>query len=314
MPALIRPMLARLERQLPADDDGYGWEYKWDGLRAVAYISGGRVRLISRNDKDMSASFPELAGLPELTGDQVILDGEIVTLHEGRPDFGRLQARMHVLSPAPDLVAGVPVYLYVFDLLHQGESLLSAPYTERRERLDALGLHEDAVRTPPWFRGGAAKVLAESVAQGLEGVVGKPLASPYQPGSRGWIKVKNVRHQEVIICGWTPGEGSRAGTIGSLLLGIYAEDGSLVYAGHVGTGFTAGALGELMAELGPLARDTSPFATPVPARYARGAHWTSPALAGEVAFAEWTRDGILRQPTWRGLRPDKDPADVHRET
>jgi bifunctional non-homologous end joining protein LigD len=315
MPRLIRPMLAKLERQIPADDDRYGWEYKWDGLRAVAYIEGGRLRLISRNDKDMTSSYPELGELTARTSGSLILDGEIVTLRHGRPDFSRLQSRMHVLDPSPALVKDTPVQINVFDVLYQQDRvLLDVPYTERRDRLASLALDDAAVRVPPWFRGDASTVLADSLAQGLEGVVGKPLTSPYQPDLRGWIKVKNVRQQEVIICGWTEGEGNRAGTIGSLLLGIHDDQGVLVYAGHVGTGFNAGMLAELTEQLRPLARAASPFATPVPARYSHGVvHWTEPQLAGEVAFAEWTREGILRQPTWRGFRPDKSAADVHRE-
>ncbi|MGH8918301.1 MAG: hypothetical protein ACRD0H_08195, partial [Actinomycetes bacterium] len=221
LPQLIRPMLVSLRHGFPADDDAYGWELKWDGLRAVAYVSGGKVRLISRNDKDMAASYPELSVLAERVSTPVILDGEIVALRGGRPDFGLLQSRMHVLRPQDALVRAAPVQIFVFDLLHHGaDSLLDRPYPERRARLEELGLDAAPVRTPPWQRGGADKLLAESIARGLEGVVGKPLTSTYHPGQRrDWIKVKNVRQQEVIICGWRPGEGQRADTIGSLLLG-----------------------------------------------------------------------------------------------
>lgn len=310
---LIKPMLAKLEHDLPPDDDRYGWEFKWDGVRAVVYIDGDTVRLMSRNDIDMAPSYPELAALSGMVPGPVILDGEIVALRHGRPDFELLQSRMHVGAPAPALLKSAPVQIYVFDLLSRdGEPLLDLPYTERRARLAELGLNEGPVRTPPWVRGHARQVHDESLANGLEGVVGKLLTSRYQPGVRGWIKVKNVRHQEVVICGWTTGTGRRSGTIGSLLLGVY-DDGRLVYAGHVGTGFTDMMLADLMHDLAPLERATSPFATPVPAAHARGAHWAEPRLAGEVSFAEWTTDGSLRHPSWRGLRPDKEPGDVHRE-
>ncbi|MGH3197529.1 MAG: non-homologous end-joining DNA ligase [Streptosporangiaceae bacterium] len=314
LPQLIRPMLASLRHELPAGDDAYGWELKWDGLRAIAYVSGGKVRLVSRNDKDMAASYPELAVLAERVSTPVILDGEIVALRGGRPDFGLLQSRMHVLRPQDALLRAAPVQIFVFDLLHQGaDSLLDRPYTERRARLEELGLDAAPVRTPPWQRGGADKLLAESIARGLEGVVGKPLTSTYHPGQRrDWIKVKNVRQQEVIICGWRPGEGQRADTIGSLLLGIYDGD-QLRYAGHVGAGFTQDMLTDLMGQLGSLGRDTSPFGTKVPAQAARDARWVEPRLVGEVSFAEWTADEILRQPSWRGLRIDKEPGEVHRE-
>ncbi len=314
LPRLIRPMLATLRPSLPADQDRYGWEFKWDGVRAIAYVSGGEVRLVSRNDKDMAASYPELAVLAGRVGAPVILDGEIVALRAGRPDFGALQSRMHVRRPPARLTGETPVQLYLFDLLHHGpDSLLGLPYTARRDRLEALGLDADPVRTPPWYRDDADIVLAASLQHGLEGVVGKPLASRYHPGGRrDWIKVKNVRHQEVIIGGWNHGEGARANTIGSLLLGVY-DDGRLLYAGSVGTGFTERMLTDLLRQLVPLQRDTSPFSTPVPPRYARGAHWVEPRLAGEVAFTEWTADGSMRHPSWRGLRADKNPEDVRRE-
>ena len=183
LPRLIRPMLVSLRHEFPADEDAYGWELKWDGLRAIAYVSGGTVRLVSRNDKDMAASYPELGVLAERVSAPVILDGEIVALRGGRPDFGLLQSRMHVQQPDDALLRRAPVQFYVFDLLHQGEdSLLGLPYTERRERLEELGLDSAPVRTPPWHRGGAAAVLAESIAKGLEGVVGKPLDLDLPPG------------------------------------------------------------------------------------------------------------------------------------
>ncbi len=183
---------------------------------------------------------------------------------DGRPNFGLLQSRMHVQQPDDTLLRRVPVQYYVFDLLHQGQdSLLGLPYTQRRARLEKLGLDAKPVRTPPWHRGGAAAVLAESIAKGLEGVVGKPLDSAYHPGQRrDWIKVKNVKQQEVIICGWKPGEGRRADTIGSLLVGIYEGD-QLRYAGHVGTGFTADMLDDLMGQLGSLGREENPFGTKI---------------------------------------------------
>ncbi len=314
LPRLIQPMMATLVRGLPGDQDRYGWEMKWDGVRAIAYLHGGTVRLLSRNDKDMTASYPELRVLGGMLTAPVVLDGEIVALRGGRPDFGALQARMHVREPTQRLVNTVPVSFYVFDVLHRdGRSLLDEPYAARREQLAALALDTEPVRTPPWYPGNAADVLAASIEGGLEGVVGKPLTSRYHPGKRReWIKVKNVRHQEVVIAGWTPGEGSRASTIGSLLLGIH-ESGQLRYAGHVGTGFTERALRDLAQRLAPLHRPDSPFDTPVPPRHARDARWVNPELVGEVAFAGWTGEDLMRHPSWRGLRPDKQPGDASRE-
>jgi bifunctional non-homologous end joining protein LigD len=247
-------------------------------------------------------------------GVPVIVDGEIIAIGQGRPDFGLLQSRMHVRDPPASLVRQAPVQLYLFDLLHHnGQSLLPAPYTGRRERLAELGLDADPVRTTPWYPGGAADVRAVSLAHALEGVIGKPLASAYHPGQRrDWIKIKNTRQQEVIICGWKPGQGRRADTIGSLLVGVW-DGPRLRYAGHVGTGFTQAALGDLTRRLQPLRRDDSPFGTTVPALHARGAQWVHPRLVGEVAFTEWTADKVLRHPSWRGLRTDKNPGQVHQE-
>jgi bifunctional non-homologous end joining protein LigD len=307
-------MMAVLRHDLPADDDAYGWELKWDGVRAITYVEDDGVRLMSRNDKDMSRSYPELAALGGMVESPTILDGEIVALRDGRPDFGLLQSRMHVQRPTDRLIAAVPVLYYTFDLLHRGErSLLEEPYTARREALEELHLSTDPVHTPPSWAGGGAAVLAASIDQGLEGVVGKPLNSRYLPGRRGlWIKVKNVRHQEVVVAGWTPGEGRRADKIGSLVLGVY-DDHGLRYVGNVGTGFTEKILRDLATTLVPLERRDDPFDTTVPAPVARTAHWVDPELVGEVAFAEWTGEGYLRHPSWRGLRPDKQPEEVYRD-
>ncbi|HET7529660.1 MAG TPA: non-homologous end-joining DNA ligase [Mycobacteriales bacterium] len=319
LPELVKPMLAVLRDELPGDDDAYGYEFKWDGVRAVVYVKGGRPRVLSRNDRDVSTSYPELRAMAEGLGSrQVVLDGEIVAFDaEGRPSFGALQSRMHVTdaSSVRRLAGQTPVTYLVFDVLHlDGRSLLDLPYVDRREILESLELSGPSWQTPPWFRGGGAAVLEASKQQGLEGVIAKRLDSRYYAGRRSdcWLKVKNLRTQEVVIGGWKPGAGRRAGAIGSLLLGVPGDDG-LLYAGHVGTGFTDKMLRDLEADLAPLARDASPFAHAVPREHARDARWVSPELVGEVAFSEWTRDGRLRHPAWRGLRPDKSPDEVVKE-
>jgi bifunctional non-homologous end joining protein LigD len=202
----------------------------------------------------------------------------------------------------------------VFDLLGwDGEPVLDLPYAQRRERLDALGIDGQRWVSTPWFRGGGAAVLAASRENGLEGVVAKRLDSPYRPGLRGpdWRKVKNVRTQAVVVGGWRPGQGRRAGGVGSLLVGLHDDAGRFVYAGHVGTGFTAQALRDLEALFTP--RRTSPFVGALPREVTRDAHWVEPDLVGEVAFAVWTADGRLRHPSWRGLRDDLAPEDVVEE-
>ena len=301
-----------------ADEEAWAFEMKWDGVRAVVYVDGD-VRVLTRNDREVAASYPELRGLGDaLAGRPLVLDGEIVALDEaGRPSFGQLQARMHVQSPSSALLAQVPVSLLVFDVLHAGgESQLSRTYDHRRSVLEDLGLDGAHWATPPAFQGDGAAGMEVSKAQGLEGVVAKRRVSTYLPGrrSRDWIKVKHIRMQEVVVGGWSPGEGRRAGGLGSLLLGVPDDDGRLVYAGHVGTGFSDRVLADLMARLTTLEQQTPPFADEVPRLHAKGARWVRPVMVGEVAFSEWTRDGRMRHPTWRGLRPDKEPGEVRRES
>jgi bifunctional non-homologous end joining protein LigD len=320
LPELIKPMLAVPgELPTPAEDDDWVYEMKWDGVRAVVYIDGGRARATSRNDIDITVSYPELRALGAALGTtQVVFDGELVAFDaHGRPSFSRLQQRMHVADAAAArrLSAKVPVGYVVFDLLHlDGRSLLREPYDTRRELLDGLELGGDSWQVSPVFSGPGADVLAASGDQGMEGVVAKRRSSTYQPGRRtpNWRKIKHVRTQEVVIGGWRPGNGRRAGRIGSLMLGI-PEDGSLRYVGQVGTGFTGALLDDLGARLGRLERKSAPFAGVLPSAVRRDAQWVTPKLVGEVAFTEWTGDGLLRHPSWRGLRPDKSPEEVRPE-
>jgi bifunctional non-homologous end joining protein LigD len=318
VPEDLPPMLAAAGELPPAGDPRWGYEFKWDGVRALAHVRDGRLRLRARSGTDVTARYPELGRLPAaLAGHGAVLDGEVVALDgRGRPDFGLLQGRMHRTGPEVGrMAAAAPVSYLVFDLLAwDGESLLALPYTERRERLDALELASDRWVTTPWFRGDGpavgAGVLAASVENGLEGVVAKRLDAPYRPGGRGpdWRKVKNLRTQAVVVGGWRPGAGRRAGGIGSLLVGVHDDRGALVFAGHVGTGFTAQALADLRGRV--TARPASPFAGTLPREVTRDAHWVEPELVGEVAYSEWTRDGRLRHPSWRGLRSDLAVADV----
>jgi bifunctional non-homologous end joining protein LigD len=314
-------MLATLGELPPASaDDQFAYETKFDGVRAVAYLENGRLRLMTRNDIDVTATYPEVGGIAEATALEAILDGELVTFapHSERSSFEALQARMHLQGPRQigQLAQRVPVTFCLFDVLFlDGQSTLDLTYQERRELLVGLGLDGPHWRTPPFLRGGGATALAESRDRGDEGIMVKRLSSRYEPGrrSRDWIKVKNLRTQEVVVGGWSPGQGARAGTIGSLLLGI-PDDGGLSYVGRVGTGFSQATLDRLSARLGDLARPTSPFTREVPRAEARDARWVEPMLVGEVQFGEWTRDGRLRQPRWRGERPDKTPHEIVRES
>lgn len=308
---------------LPAARDEHRWAYemKWDGVRAVVYVRDSDVRVLTRNDREVAATYPELLALGKALGPgPVILDGEVVAFDPaGRPSFGELQARMHVRAPSAALLERTPVSYLAFDLLYAGgRSLLKVPYDERRGLLEEVDFDRAGARAacPPAFEGDGAAAMAASEAQGLEGVVAKKRDSSYEPGRRSasWVKAKHVRMQEVVVGGWRPGEGRRHGGFGSLLLGVPDDAGRLVYAGHVGTGFTDQVLDELFARLQKLATSRAPFADEVPRAHAKDAHWVRPVLVGEVAFTEWTKDGRLRHPVWRGLRPDKTPGDVLRES
>jgi bifunctional non-homologous end joining protein LigD len=220
---------------------------------------------------------------------------------------------MHVRHPAPDLQARIPVSFYAFDVLHlDGRSLLAAPYDERRARLGELRPVGRVLIPPSFSDVDGAQLLEIARGHGLEGVVAKRRAARYEPGRRSpaWVKTALVRTLEVLIGGWTPGEGRRARTFGSLLLGAYDGDGHLRYLGHVGTGFTDAVLGRLLAQLTPLVRPTSPFDETVPREHARHARWVEPVLVGEVEYRLITRDGRLRHASWRGLRADRAADEV----
>jgi bifunctional non-homologous end joining protein LigD len=325
LPAGLAPMLASPGRPPAGNLAGWAVEMKWDGVRALAFIEAGRLRLVSRTGKDITATYPEVAGLGRAAGHkQAVLDGEIVALTAGRPDFEALQPRMHVTSPAQAvrLAEQTPVTYLAFDVLQlDGRPLTALRYAERREILESVVPSGARWQAPPAFPGEDLEaVRAASVANGLEGVVIKRLDSGYEPGARSgsWLKLKNVLGQEVVVAGWKPGQGNRAGLIGSLLIGYYeaGADGrrELLYCGHVGTGFSDKDLRMLTGRLEPLRRADSPFDGPVPPEYARPAVWVEPRLVIEVLFDRWTRAGRMIAPAYQGLRDDKDPADVVRET
>ena len=306
MPERIAPMLAKAAAGLPPDDDEWAYEIKWDGVRAIAYSEPGRLRFESRNHNDISASYPELRAFNRaLSSHRAVLDGEIVAFDEdGKPSFGRLQSRMHVSSEstARRRAKEVPVAYIVFDLLWlDGHSLMELGYEERRTRLQELDLQGPHWQVPDHVVGSGAAVLEASLVNGLEGVVAKRLDSPYEPGRRSpcWLKVKNVRREDVVVGGWLPGEGRRRDRIGALLVGI-AQDGRLRYAGRVGTGFSDAELDRLATTFEE--REDSPFGgEPQPPR---GAVFVQPTRVAEVEYTEWTADGMLRHPSYEGLREE----------
>lgn len=304
----LSPMLATLG-PLP-EPPAWGYEFKWDGVRAVVYLDDGRIRVASRNERDITDSYPELRGLlSRFPRRRLILDGEIITLDPGgAPSFSLLQQRMHVRTPSPALRARVPVQLYVFDLLHQAnQSTTDLPYTQRRQMLHDLAIDDDAAQTPPgWADDTGGDLMQTATDLGLEGVVAKRLNSPYQPGirSRFWIKTPLNKTTEVIIAGWVPGRGRRAAMIGSLILGMYDQGGRLAYLGNVGTGFTDQMLTDLARQLQPLHRPTSPFDLPVPREHAGDAHWVQPRLVGEVIYRTLSRQAPAPSLlAWAASRP-----------
>ncbi len=320
MPERIVPMMARPSNTLPRDQGNWSFEVKWDGVRAIAYVQPGRLRLESRNLNDITEAYPEVRGLIGALGmHEVVLDGEIVAFDEnGRPSFERLQRRMHVrgASAIRRLQSSMPVMYAMFDLLYlDGHSLIELPYRERRARLESLNLTGPAWRVPAAHPGEGKLLLEATAKQGLEGIVAKRLDCRYEPGRRNgnWLKIKHVRRQELVIGGWIPGEGRRSSRIGALLMGYY-EDGRFVYAGRVGTGFTEKTLDDLRKRLAPLRRDTNPFdkaggRAPLP----REAEFVEPHLVAEIELREWTAERIMRAPSFKGLREDKPPREVRIE-
>ncbi len=303
-------MLAR-PGAMPADESGWAFEVKWDGVRAITACAGGELGMRSRNGKDITLRYPELSPLAGILGAGTILDGEVVALDDaGRPSFELLQGRMHRSDTGEiaRLAQSAPVRLQVFDLLYEdGESLLPLPYSERRSRLEALGLDGEAWSTPASRAGEGSALLAATAQLGLEGVIAKRLASTYRPGSRSpdWLKIKNLKRQELVIGGWVPQKG-RQNELGALLVGHYesarSNPGELRFAGRVGTGFTAATRADLLALMRPIERDDSPFAGSAPSPEAR---YVEPELVCEVEFTERTREGMLRHPSFKGLRDDK---------
>jgi len=311
LPEWVEPMLAK-PGELPGDE-GWAYEIKWDGIRAVAFVEGGRIKLMSRRKSVITGGYPELSALGRALGThEAILDGEIVAFENGLPSFQKLQSRMNLTSDAQirRMAASTPVVYMIFDLLWlDGHSLMEQSYEDRRRLLGKLELTGPAWQTPAYHVGDGAGLLEASKAQGLEGVVAKRLNCPYIPGRRtpGWVKVKNVRSAEVVIGGWTAGDGGRAGRLGALSLGFY-EDGELVFAGKAGSGFNEAELKRVQGLLEPLARPTSPFTAGL--KPEKGTKFVEPQLVASVVYTEMTRDGTLRHPVYKGLRDDIDPAQV----
>jgi bifunctional non-homologous end joining protein LigD len=309
-----RPMLASLVDK-PFDRSGWLWEPKLDGIRVLAYLRDGKVELRSRRGVDITKQYPTLvAALARLPADSMVLDGEVCALDaDGVPRFQLLQPRINLTRGVDPLRvdAEQPVVFFLFDLLYvDGYDLRAVPLRERKTLLAAKALASDSLRVLSSIEGDGRDVAAGAQALGFEGVVGKRADSRYEYGQRSaaWVKYKHVMQQEFLVGGFTPGDGGRKGTFGALALAYWDEAGKLRYAGNVGSGFDDAELGAMRRALKPLETDESPFADDV-----QGVSFTRPAVAVEVKFAEWTKDGRLRAPVFLGVRDDIEPRNVHRE-
>ena len=303
--------------------DNWVFEVKWDGMRAVAFIEDGEVRLQSTNLLDVTVSFPEVLGLPEALPDfdALVLDGELVAFNDaGLPSFSRLQQRMHIkdFSEAARRAQQVPVVYVVFDVLHiDGQDTFDLPFESRRKLLEQIVPNGTSWRLTDTHEDGAGALLDAVIERGMEGLVAKQRTSRYEPGKRPptWIKIKPRRRQEFVVGGWVTGDptGSRKGRLGGFDVGYWDEAG-LRYAGRVGSGLTEQDLTRYKRLLEPLATDVSPFVDPVPkSKQGRVRTWVQPRVVIEVAFGEWSRDGHLRHPSHLGQRFDVDPAAVRKE-
>jgi bifunctional non-homologous end joining protein LigD len=307
----VRLMLATLTDRRDFGDD---WllERKLDGERCVARKDGDDVRLESRTGKDLTGTYPEItAALSAQRAQGLLIDGEVVAYDGEQTSFSRLQQRLGVTRPRPELVRAYPVVYCVFDVLEvDGEPLTALPLLERRAQLARTVRPGPALQLTEAWRDDAQRRFAEACRSGWEGLIAKRADAPYTAGrSKDWLKLKCAWEQELVVGGYTDPAGSRT-DFGALLVGYY-EDARLRYAGKVGTGYSAATLRDLGARLRELETSESPFvdARPIP----RGTHWTRPELVAQIGFAEWTSDGRLRQPRFLGLRDDKRPAEVVRE-
>jgi DNA ligase D-like protein (predicted ligase) len=313
IPSWAQPQLATLTKDRFSDPE-WLFERKLDGERLLAFRDASGVRLLTRNDRDVTGTFPEVAdALRGQKADGFVIDGEVVAFLDGQTSFSRLQQRLGVAHPAASLIEDYPVTYYIFDVLFaDGHDTRGLPQRERKERLNALLDFTGPLRYTDHRDGDGEAFYRQACVDGWEGLIAKRADAPYAEGrTHNWLKFKCITGQEFVIGGYTDPQGSRQG-LGALLVGYYDADGRLTYAGKVGTGFSAATLRSLHESLSALERDTSPFANGKPPR--TGVHWAEPRLVAQIEFAEWTTDGLLRQPRYEGLRDDKDPAEVVRET
>ena len=304
------PMKAVLTDR-PFSDPDWVFDRKLDGERCGALRQGGKVTLLSRTGRPLGAAYPEVAEALAIDGPDLLIDGEIVAFKGSQTSFSQLQQRMGVSDPERARSSRVKVYYYIFDILElDDEDVRPLPLLERKARLRKAVEFRGHLRHTPYRRRDGEEAFRYACRHGWEGVIAKRTASPYVPKrSRDWLKIKCAHGQEFVIGGWTAPRGSRE-RLGAILVGYHERNGKLRYAGKVGTGFDRRTLQMLGDELERRERSTSPFEAGDPPRNAR---WAEPELVAEIGFAEWTRDGKLRQPRYQGLRDDKAAREVVRE-
>lgn len=310
-PHRMTPMLATLtDRRF--SDPSWLYERKFDGVRCLVFRHGKDIQLVSRNRRPLNPAYPELVeAFREQDADDFVVDGEIVAFKGKTMSFAQLQGRMGLHDPIRSRATGIVVYLYLFDALYaEGHDLTGLPLSDRKEILQQLLTFNDPLRQTVFRRGGGKAAYAQACRRGWEGLIAKRLDATYQGGrSHDWLKMKCSQRQEFVIVGFTDPQRSRVG-LGALLLG-YNEGGALRYAGKVGTGFNTSTLESLRATLERIERPEPPVSGTLPP--IKSPHWVRPSLVGEIAFAEWTRDGRLRHPRFLGLRQDKSARQVVRE-
>ena len=308
LPATINPMLGRLARE-PFDSPKHLFELKWDGMRALAFIEGGDLKILSRNGRNITSQFPELAELPaQVKSDLVVLDGEIVCLDEdNRPSFARLQTRIQARRVG--LRRAHPVHFIAFDLLYaHGQSMMKESLVQRKNRLNEVLTPTDLIQVCEFVEGDGTAFFQATCDLGLEGIMAKEKSSIYQPGQRSphWLKVKRIRESEFVIGGYSFG-GARKELFSSLLLGLYDDKQRLTYVGSVGTGFSQDEAKNIYSELNTLHTEDRPFTTQPDVK--RFIYWCQPQLVCQIEYGEFTLDGKLRYPIYLRLRDDKVPTD-----
>jgi len=310
-PEFIKPMLAKSSE--PFDSENHIFELKWDGTRCILFFEKGKIKLQNRRLKDITNRYPEFSSI-KITESSAIIDGEIVVLSGGKPDFFKLQRREHLIDDGKIKILSelYPATYIAFDLLYiRGKSIISSPLTERRRILEEIFIPTDFSILSQIFSMGKG-LFEKALKLGFEGIMAKEKSSPYVPGKRTsyWLKIKKFKEIDAIICGFTEGEGKRGKTFGALILGIYI-DNKLIPIGQVGTGFSEEEEELILKILDNLRVRSSPFSIPFISK--KKVFYCKPEIVARVKFQEWTEDKKLRAPVFKGLRLDKSPEECEIE-